>query len=69
MDKIEMEILEDGTLSIKTSDISQINHISADALLDELEDIVGSKRQTEKRPHTFWKNRIVQRGGRVIKAH
>ena len=69
MDKIQIEILDDGTVSIQTSDISQKNHLSADELLDLIEDAVGGVRQTTPVEHEFWKNRSVVKGGRVVKTN
>lgn len=66
MDKIDFEILKDGTVSIKTSDISQANHLSADAIMDQIEGDLGKVIKTEKVPHEFWKNRIVQKGGKIL---
>jgi len=50
-DTMEFEILEDGTISVKTSEVSQKNHASADEILDLLEDYMGSKRRTEHLEH------------------
>ncbi len=49
-DIIEVEILEDGTISVTTQGISGTNHISADQLLDEIETAAGGKRVTNSRP-------------------
>ena len=68
MDRMQIEILEDGTVSIQTSDISQKNHVSADELLDLIEDAVGGTRQTTPVQHEFWKTRTVVKGGRVVKT-
>ena len=68
MDKMTVEILDDGTVSIQTSDISQKNHVSADELLDMVEDMVGGARQTTPVEHEFWKTRTVVKGGRVVKT-
>ena len=51
MDSIEYEILEDGTISIKTSAISEKNHASADELIEEIEQEMGSTRRTEHLEH------------------
>jgi len=67
-DNISIEILEDGKLSIKTSEVSDKNHINADDLLDMLEDLLGGERQTEKREHEYWKKHRVIKGGKVVKA-
>jgi len=38
---MNFEILEDGTITVKTSDISDGNHMSADALMEELDKLMG----------------------------
>jgi hypothetical protein len=48
MDIMDIEILEDGKISIKTSEISAKNHINADQLLEEIEAAMGGERVTEK---------------------
>lgn len=48
MDKMNIEILEDGTISISTDKISAENHVSADELLDQIETLMGGKRETTK---------------------
>lgn len=50
-DKLDIEILEDGTLRIQTDKISGPNHMSADQLLAEINKLVGGPVQTQKRPH------------------
>jgi len=67
-DTIQLEILEDGKLSIQTSAISDKNHINADQLLDYIEELLGGERQTEKREHEFFQKRRVLKGGRVVKT-
>lgn len=52
MDRIELEILEDGTVSYQTSAISGINHASADDLLKELEEAIGGEVVRKKLPHS-----------------
>ncbi len=69
MDTINIEILEDGIISVKTTDISQVNHISADDLLDMLTEEIGSLKQKTKNEHIFWKDKIVQRGGKIIQIN
>lgn len=66
MDKIKIEIEEDGTISFTTSEISQKNHLSADDFLDEIENMLGSKRKTTPVKNKFWKNKQVLKGGKVI---
>lgn len=41
MDSIMMEILEDGTITVKTSAISDANHMSADELMAEVDRLMG----------------------------
>ena len=41
MDTLKFEILEDGTVTVKTSEISDGNHMSADALMAEFEALMG----------------------------
>lgn len=48
-DAIDYEILEDGTISIKTSKVSPQNHVSADQLLAEIHTLLGGSRQTRRR--------------------
>ena len=66
-DIIKVEILEDGVLSIETEALSEKNHISADDLLQELEQAVGS-RTTKKKTHPFWEKRTVKRGGKIVRT-
>jgi hypothetical protein len=49
MDKIELEILEDGTVSISTDKISDKNHANADELLEQLEKMLGGKTLIKKK--------------------
>ena len=48
MDIINWEILEDGTISLKTPGISKENHVSADELLDQLAENMGGAVTIEK---------------------
>lgn len=68
MDMMDVEILEDGTISVKTKEISEKNHVSADALLDMIEELSGGQRKSTPVEHEFWKNRQVLRGGKIIKT-
>ena len=43
MDIINIEILEDGTITVKTSEISNGNHMSADELMVEIDRLMGGK--------------------------
>jgi hypothetical protein len=50
MDTIEFKILEDGTLEVKTSAVSTGNHMSADALMASLDELMGGKVDIKKNP-------------------
>ena len=50
MDTMTIKIHEDGQLEIKTSAISQGNHMSADQLVLEVEKLMGGKMNIEKDP-------------------
>lgn len=54
-DTIKIEILEDGTFSVETGDISEKNHYSADEFLDMIEELGGGERQRtpRKRSHSM----------------
>ena len=43
MDIIGLGILEDGTITVKTSEISNGNHMSADALMVEMDRMMGGQ--------------------------
>ena len=66
-DNIEIEVLEDGSLKVQTSAISDKNHINADDLMDLLEDMLGGEVVKEKREHEFFQKRRVLKGGKVVK--
>jgi len=68
MTTMEFEILEDGQIVIKTSEIAEKDHASADEILDLIEQSLGGERKTEKREHPFWRNKNVARGGRIVEA-
>ena len=67
MDTIDIEVLEDGTISIKTSEISEANHISADALLDEIEELAGGKATKKRREHDFWTRHKIINRNKIVK--
>ena len=50
-DIINVEILEDGTISYQTDKISGTNHASADSFLKELEEALGGKVVVKLIPH------------------
>jgi hypothetical protein len=54
-DVMSIEILEDGTISVETNDISGKNHVSADEFLEMIEDLGGGSRATspKKRSHSM----------------
>jgi len=68
MTKIEVEILEDGTISVSTGDIAETQHLSADELLSEIANMAGGVVTKTKRDNPFWKNRNVLRGGKIVKV-
>jgi len=52
-DQMNIEILEDGTISFITDAISQKNHASADEFLGEVQKLTGGNRETQKRKRGF----------------
>ncbi len=48
-DKINISILEDGTLTIETDSISPKNHMNADQFLEMIERLTGSKTSEKAR--------------------
>lgn len=66
MDIIKFEILEDGTISIQTDDLSGPNHVSADQLLKAIANLAGGQVVKKKR----WdKHQHVHRHGHVDQGH
>jgi len=59
-DKIKWEILEDGTVSIETDQISGQNHLSADELLESLADMLGGPVKIKERKGHIHKHRHAQ---------
>ncbi|MCK5138803.1 MAG: hypothetical protein KAQ85_03080 [Thermodesulfovibrionia bacterium] len=49
MDRIKIKILEDGVVSIDTDAISKTNHVSADELMEMMEDMIGEVKVVEKK--------------------
>jgi hypothetical protein len=43
MDTISFQILEDGTITVKTTEISSGNHMSADNLMVEFDKMMGGQ--------------------------
>jgi len=58
-DSISWEILEDGTVTITTDQISRQNHLSADELLEKLADMLGGPVKIEERRGHVHKHRGV----------
>jgi len=54
-DQIDIEILDDGTISMKTGAVSQKNHMSADEFMEAVHEMGGGERKTEarKKPRAF----------------
>jgi hypothetical protein len=48
-DDIRWEILEDGTISVTTDQVSGVNHVSAERLLEQLFNMVGGEVKRTKR--------------------
>jgi hypothetical protein len=48
-DGIKIEILEDGTVSVTTDQVSGTNHVSADKLLRDLAAMLGGEVKVTKR--------------------
>jgi hypothetical protein len=71
-DKIEVEILEDGQVKEKTEDFSDFNHMSADELLDMLDDYIGGEVTVKKNEDTagarFFAKKKVLRGGKIVSS-
>jgi len=49
MSVIDYTILEDGTITVTTGDLSGPNHVSADKLLKQMFELVGGPVDTRKR--------------------
>ena len=52
-DQMNIEILEDGTISFITDAISQKNHASADDFITEVHKLAGGQRETQKRKQSY----------------
>lgn len=69
MDIINLEILEDGTVTLKTSEISDGNHISADALMAMVDKLMGGKVSIVEDPEAKAKNHAHQHRHGLAHAH
>ncbi|MCK4776853.1 MAG: hypothetical protein KAS39_00650 [Actinomycetia bacterium] len=66
MNIIDIEIMEDGVIKVKTKDISEAQHMNADQLLDEITEAMGGTRKTKALEHDFWKSRqVVRQNGKI----
>lgn len=52
MDNIEIEILEDGRIKVKTGALAGVNHTTADRLLRDMIKMAGGDVVTEKSEHS-----------------
>lgn len=68
MDQINVEILDDGTVSVSTDSISDAAHFSADQLLDEIAELVGGETKKTPKENKFWANRTVALHGKIKKV-
>jgi len=68
MDQINVEVLEDGAVSVSTDSISDAAHFSADQLLEEIASLVGGPTTKTPKPNKFWANRTVALHGKVKKV-
>ena len=50
MDQIQIHIFEDGTMEIKTNEVSTGNHMSADKLMASFDELMGGHVHIEKNP-------------------
>lgn len=63
-DKMNISILEDGTVRVETEGISQANHYSADEFLQMIERLAGGEVQSKaKEGHT------THTHGKLIHSH
>lgn len=52
-DTMNLEILEDGTISISTDKISGTNHVSADEFIEEVAKAAGGEHTVQKKKNRF----------------
>lgn len=69
MDIMNLQILEDGTITVKTSDISDGNHMSADALMVELDRLMGGHVDIKENTEELRKAHVHQHKHGVAHAH
>lgn len=63
MDKMEITIEEDGTISINVDEISPTKHVSAEKFLADLQQLMGGEVKVTKLPHTHSHARTGQKVG------
>ena len=68
MTEIEVEIKDDGKVSITTGDIAQTLHVDADELLAEVEATLGGPATRTRREHPFWAKRTVGLHGKITRT-
>ncbi len=66
---IDIEILEDGTVSVTTGSIEATKHMSADELLADLGDVLGGAVTVKKREGHERHTHIVRKGNVVRKIN
>ena len=69
MDTMSFQILEDGTITVKTSEISDGNHISADALMTNLDTLMGGHVDIKDNPDELAKAHAHQHKHGLAHAH
>lgn len=55
MDKMQIQVLDDGTISVKTDEISKEKHISADEFISMINNLMGGevKKTPTKKSYSF----------------
>lgn len=73
VDTINIEVLEDGTISVNTEGISEQQHMSADQFLNDLAELSGGKRTTTHKAghehHTHKQGTKLHRHGSIVHSH
>lgn len=72
VDTINIEILEDGTISVNTEGISEQQHMSADQFLNDLTELSGGKRTTTQKAghdHVHKHGTKLHRHGSILHSH
>jgi hypothetical protein len=69
MDILSLQILEDGTITVKTSEISDGNHMSADALMVCLDSLMGGHVDIKDNTEELAKAHAHQHKHGLVHAH